>query len=161
MPNRILKWDWPSVVAKWVNPYIQYPHQLQRKIKWPSAIVRLTAHFTYGLMSDLVICKPKKSMAIHDTEYPYWVQVSLNNWNSKFRRIVIHIKLKCVDVSGQWPTRSTSLRWCRCRGPVQSWYSGGGLSWLQSHRTIHHSRYGNIGHVWGAVEFLCWRWGGG
>ena len=25
-------------------------------LKWPSAITRLTAHFTYGLMSDFVIC---------------------------------------------------------------------------------------------------------
>ena len=33
----------------------------------------------YGLMSDLVICKFRKSMIIHDTECPYWDQVSLNN----------------------------------------------------------------------------------
>ena len=25
--------------------------------KWPSAVTRLTAHFTCGMMSDLVICK--------------------------------------------------------------------------------------------------------
>ena len=34
-----------------------------------------------GLMSDLVICKFRKSMVIHDTKYPYWDQVSLNNTN--------------------------------------------------------------------------------
>ena len=28
--------------------------------KWPSAITRLTAHFTFGLMSDLVICSHRK-----------------------------------------------------------------------------------------------------
>ena len=30
-------------------------------------------------MFDLVICKYKKSMVIHNTECPYWDQVSLNN----------------------------------------------------------------------------------
>ena len=34
-----------------------------------------------GLMSDLVICKFRKNMVIHDTEYPYRDQVSLNNTN--------------------------------------------------------------------------------
>ena len=46
---------------------------------WPSATTRLTAHFICGLMSDLVICKFRKSMVVHDTECPYWDQVSLNN----------------------------------------------------------------------------------
>ena len=32
-----------------------------------------------GLMSDLVICNFRKSMVTHDTECPYWDQVSLNN----------------------------------------------------------------------------------
>ena len=30
-------------------------------------------------MSDLVICKFRKSMVIHDAKCPYWDQVSLNN----------------------------------------------------------------------------------
>ena len=51
------------------------------RLKWPSAITRLTAHFMCGLMSDMVICKFRKSMVIHDTECPYWDQVSLNNPN--------------------------------------------------------------------------------
>ena len=34
-----------------------------------------------GLMSDLVICKLRKSMVIHDSECPYRDQVSLNNTN--------------------------------------------------------------------------------
>ena len=37
----------------------------------PYAITRLTAHFIYGLMSDLVICRFRKSMVIHDTKCPY------------------------------------------------------------------------------------------
>ena len=32
-------------------------------------------------MSDLVICKFRKYVVIHDTECPYWNQVSLNNIN--------------------------------------------------------------------------------
>ena len=49
------------------------------RLKWPYAITRLTAHFVCGLMADLVICKSRKSMVVHDTECPYWDQVSLNN----------------------------------------------------------------------------------
>ena len=37
-----------------------YPHKPLRK--WPSAVTRLTAHLTCGLMSDLEICK-------HGNEY--------------------------------------------------------------------------------------------
>ena len=37
-----------------------HPHKPQRDIKGPSAITRLTTHFTCGLMSDLVICKHKR-----------------------------------------------------------------------------------------------------
>ena len=34
-----------------------------------------------SLMSDLMISKFRKTMVIHDTECPYWDQVSLNNTN--------------------------------------------------------------------------------
>ena len=57
-----------------------YPHKPIR-LKWPYAITRLTAHIMSGLMSDLVICKFRKSMVTHDTKCPYWDQVSLNNPN--------------------------------------------------------------------------------
>ena len=40
-------------------------------------ITRLTAYIMSGLMSDLGIYKFRKCMVIHDTEYPYWDQVSL------------------------------------------------------------------------------------
>ena len=66
--------------SEYVNPYI--PTQNPRgRLKWPYTITRLTAHFMCGLMSNLVICKFRKSMVIHDTECPYWDQVSLNNTN--------------------------------------------------------------------------------
>ena len=42
---------------------------------------RLTANFLCGLISDMVICKFRKCMVIHNTECPYWGQVSLNNTN--------------------------------------------------------------------------------
>ena len=49
------------------------------RLQWPYAIARLTANFIYDLMSDLVICKFRKS--IHNIECPYWDQMSLNNTN--------------------------------------------------------------------------------
>ena len=51
-----------------------YPHKPLRKEKVTMshcAITRVTAHFICGLMSDLAICKFRKSMVIHDTECPY------------------------------------------------------------------------------------------
>ena len=44
-----------------------YPHKPLGKIKWPYAITKLTTYFTCSLMSDLAICKFRKSMVIHDT----------------------------------------------------------------------------------------------
>ena len=71
----------PNPLGWWsehVNPYI--PTQTHDKNQWPYAITRLRAHCMYGLVSDLVICKIIwKRMVIHDTECPYWNQVSLNN----------------------------------------------------------------------------------
>ena len=60
-----------------------YPHKplIRGKLKWPYAITRLTTHFMWAQISNLVICKFRKSMIIHDTECPYWDQVSLNNTN--------------------------------------------------------------------------------
>ena len=43
-----------------------------------------------GWVYDLVICKFRKSMVVHDTECPYWDQVSLNN--TKQTNPFIHIK---------------------------------------------------------------------
>ena len=54
------------------------------RLKWPYAITRLIAHFICGWMSARVICKVRKSMVIHDTECPYWDQVSLNNTNQTY-----------------------------------------------------------------------------
>ena len=54
-------------------------HNPWGRLKRPYAITRLTALFMCDLVSDLVICKFRKSMGVHDTECPYWDQVSLNN----------------------------------------------------------------------------------
>ena len=59
-----------------------HPYKPWGRLKWPHAITRLTSHFTCDLLSDLVMCKQKKSMVIHDTKCPHWNQVSLNNSNT-------------------------------------------------------------------------------
>ena len=59
-----------------------YPRQpLGKKNVTMCKITRLTAHFMCDLMSDLVICKFRKSVVVQDTECPYWDQVSLNYIN--------------------------------------------------------------------------------
>ena len=64
---------WGDKVSMLTHIYI---HKPWRKIEVAICkITRLTAHFMCGLMSDLLICKFVKSMAIHDTECPYWDQV--------------------------------------------------------------------------------------
>ena len=55
-----------GVTSEYVNSYIP----IQARLKWSFAITRLTVHCVSGLMSGLVICKFRKSMVIHDTEYP-------------------------------------------------------------------------------------------
>ena len=63
-----------------------------------------------GLISDLVICKFRQSMVIHDTKCPYWDQVSLNN---------THQFLWAVFQDGfKWTCR-TFLLHCLHRG---NWY---------------------------------------
>ena len=54
-----------------------YQQTPEEDLKWPGQQPTLSN----GLMSDLVICKFRKSMGIHDTECPSWDQVSLNNTN--------------------------------------------------------------------------------
>ena len=66
-------------------------------LKWPNAITRPTVHFMCGLMSDLVICKFRKCVVIHDPERPYWDPVSLNNTNQPANHICF-----ITFVSGQW-----------------------------------------------------------
>ena len=51
-------------------------------IQW-APLISLTARLMSGLMSDLVICNFRKSMVMHDTECPYWDQVSLSNSYTK------------------------------------------------------------------------------
>ena len=71
-----------------------FPHKPLRKIEVTTAcickITRLTANFIMcSLMSDMLICKFIKSVVIHDTECPYWDQVSLNNTKPNFDRLYI------------------------------------------------------------------------
>ena len=69
--------NFPSDV---VMLYITDP---QGRLKWSSAIIKLTAHFNCGLMSLLVISKLRKSMVMHDAKCPHWDQASLNNKQRK------------------------------------------------------------------------------
>ena len=48
-------------------------------------------------MSDLVICKFRKSMVIYDAECAYWDQVSLNNTNQPTNFFVHIIKCLCTS----------------------------------------------------------------
>ena len=69
----------PSRVIKWVC-YPMYTHTNPwGKIKWPYAITKLTAHFMYGLIFDLMFYNFRKNVVIRDTECPYWNQVSWSN----------------------------------------------------------------------------------
>ena len=47
-----------QVTRVWCNPYI--PTQPWGRLKWPSTIPWLAAHFTRGLMPDVEICKHRK-----------------------------------------------------------------------------------------------------
>ena len=60
-----------KVSRAYVNPYIP-THKPLRRIK-VYVITRLILNLLFGvaLMSDLVICKFRKSMVIQDTECPY------------------------------------------------------------------------------------------
>ena len=58
-----------------------YSHKPWGRLKWSYAVTRLTAHFMCGLVSYMVTCKFRKKVVIHDTECPYWDQVSLKNPN--------------------------------------------------------------------------------
>ena len=77
-----------------------YPHKPLKKIKCPSAIIRLTAHFKCRLMSDLVICKHKKEMVIHDTECPPWNQA--HEEHKLAHLMIVMIAYNCSKVRKCW-----------------------------------------------------------
>ena len=54
-------------------------------------------------MSDVVVCKCRKSMVIHDTECSYLDQVSLNNTNQTNQPIVASQSLNFVFLSSRTP----------------------------------------------------------
>ena len=59
-----------------------YPHKARRKIEVIICkITRLTAHFVWPDVWSADLHLLIKSMVIHDTECPYWDQVSLSNTN--------------------------------------------------------------------------------
>ena len=70
-----------------------YPHKPLRKIKVTMCNHQADSQLCIGLMSDLVNCKFRKIMVIHDTECPYWDQVSLNNTNLPWRSLQDEISI--------------------------------------------------------------------
>ena len=80
---------------------------------------------TCGLMSDLVICKRRKSMVIQDTGCPYGDQVSLNNTNSFKQADCCLMALGlCED---NWMSRTSLIFWENHQSPSQDpnavWWS--------------------------------------
>ena len=62
--------SWGAKVSMLTHAMHTYT-KLWGRLKWPSAITRLTTHFTCSLVSDLVICKQRK-------EYDHiWHRMSL------------------------------------------------------------------------------------
>ena len=103
-----------------------------------------------GLMSDLVICKFRKSMVIHDIECPYWDQVSLNNtkpnhpftselqtYESKWYIKMVHIY---IHVNQLWLERwSFSQVTVELISRVMVWNMIGNVNdWLVSFTPEHH-----------------------
>ena len=70
-------------VIKWVSQPTHTHRSTWRRLKWPSTITRLTAHFIYGLVYDLLICKLKEEDVMHDAECTYRNHVSWTNTNLK------------------------------------------------------------------------------
>ena len=60
------------------------PHNSWGWLRWSSAIIGVTAHFTCCLVSDLVIWSWKEYDAVYDDKCPYWDYVSFNNANLVF-----------------------------------------------------------------------------
>ena len=78
-PKLVLRGDEVSMLTH------TYTRKFIRKIKWSSAVTRLTAHCTCGLIFALVVFKPliEMSMVVHDIEHPYWDRMSLNDTTPK------------------------------------------------------------------------------
>ena len=92
------------------------------------------------LTSDLVICKFSKSMVIHDTEYPYWDQVSLNNINpTQPFATEKHTKKRIPD--------SCIFVWCPTMVPIRIW----------NNILKHYSLYA-LFQLYQWVCCLCWKW---
>ena len=93
------RWSLPSGVMKWICHPIHTNRHL-RKIKVGTAITRLTVHFTYGVMFDLVICQLEE-YDLYDTKYPNWDQVLPNTLKHKLILWQIQIQYANQTLSGK------------------------------------------------------------
>ena len=88
---------WTSGVIKLVCKPAHTHTNPRGRLKWPSAITRLTAHCTCGLMSDLVICRHKKVWLYVTPNILIKTRCKLNNTNSNF-------------VAASWLTNTSSKK---------------------------------------------------
>ena len=101
-----------------------------RKIKWPSAVMRLTAHFTCGLVSDLML----KAYDLHDAEWPHWDQASFKHWTHESVSIPLYLSFyfsasnpsECCNYSEPvgWTGRIAAI----CAGRKPQWCAQSGES---------------------------------
>ena len=63
----------------------KHPRKTWERLKWPSAVTRLTSHFICGLIWWFVSWK---KMIIYDSECPDWDLASLSNAELKFIVII-------------------------------------------------------------------------
>ena len=117
-----------------------YPCKPLRKIK-----VTICNHqadsqlYVCGLISDLVNWKFRKSMVIHDTECPYWDQVSLNNANqTKPNPVHWTCEIQLVCVVHLWAHQHIARKAKKMRKRVRK--KGTGLSTVCLHWNIKVSK---------------------
>ena len=95
-------------------------------------------------MSNLLICKFRKSMVIHDTECPYWNQVLLNNTTQTKPNLLwpfqpMHV---CDSVS------QGSIWWTKCNWIIDWLIDWLFLTWL--HGPSSHIVHSSVSHgsIW-------------
>ena len=82
-------WFLPMRMIKWVCSHT-YPDKSRGRWKWPSAITKLRAHFTRGIMSAAVNCK-KREKCGHTWYRMFLLGSGINKqtWNLILRHCVI------------------------------------------------------------------------
>ena len=92
-----LTFAWPS------DDTHPHPYNPLSRLKWLSAITKLTSHFTFGLMEDLVIADIEKEYCHtwHWMSLPYWDQVSVNS-TTLTHTLLYSCMFISIHSSGAW-----------------------------------------------------------